>query len=141
MVPSAIKLMHGFPKTINGKTDRKALKYDISELVNQERKETTELTETEKSLLGIWCDLLKTRDIISTDNFFDVGGNSLMAISVFSRIKSTFNIELGLRIFFDSPRIKDLSEAIDVEVHKQAIAFTSIEDTDDRNLNIVSGEL
>ncbi len=141
MVPSAIKLMHGFPKTINGKTDRKALKYDISELVNQERKETTELTETEKSLLGIWCDLLKTRDIISTDNFFDVGGNSLMAISVFSRIKSTFNIELGLRIFFDSPRIKDLAEAIDVEVHKQAIAFTSIEDTDDRNLNIVSGEL
>ena len=64
-----------------------------------------------------------------------------MAISVFSRIKSTFNIELGLRIFFDSPRIKDLAEAIDVEVHKQAIAFTSIEDTDDRNLNIVSGEL
>ncbi len=40
---------------------------------------------------------LKTNGYSPTDNFFDVGGNSLMAISVFSRISSAFNLDLGLR--------------------------------------------
>ena len=141
MVPSAFKLMRGFPTTINGKTDRDALNIDLSEFVVRESSEAESLSANEKIIYDIWCDALKTKDISVSDNFFDIGGNSLMAISVFSKIGAAFDIDLGLRFFFDSPKIKDLAELIDIEMHNQKnrIHSESIDNNDDNNL--VSGEI
>jgi amino acid adenylation domain-containing protein len=116
MVPSVFKLMHGFPTNVNGKTDRDALTVDLSEMVHRENRELRSLTPREKIIFDIWCDALKTTDIAPTDNFFDIGGNSLMAISVFSKIETAFNLNLKLRIFFDSPRIDELARAIDITI-------------------------
>ena len=140
MIPSAFKIMHGFPKTINGKIDRDALVLEISEIAERNIQHLKTLTETEKKILEIWCDVLKTKDIFTTDNFFEIGGNSLLAISIMSKIESVFNIDLGLRVFFDSPKIKDLSETVDIEVNSllNSIAHNSNEKTDS---NIISGEL
>ena len=120
MIPSAFKIMHGFPKTINGKIDRDALVLEISEIAEKNIQHLKTLTETEKKILEIWSDVLKTKDILTTDNFFEIGGNSLLSISVMSKIESVFNIELGLRVFFDSPRIKDLAEAVDISSIKHS---------------------
>jgi tyrocidine synthetase-3 len=114
MVPSAFKFMHGFPKTINGKIDRKALTIDISELGKQRTIDVNTFSPTERIIHTVWCDVLKIYDISLTDSFFDVGGNSLLAITVMSEIESVFNINIGLRVFFDSPRIKDLAEIVDI---------------------------
>ncbi len=122
MVPSAFKLMHGFPTTINGKTDKDALSVDVIEMVAREHHEKRPFNPVEKIIYDIWCDALKTTNIDPSDNFFDIGGNSLMAISVFSKIGSAFNLDLGLRVFFDSPRIADLARVIEIknlsQVHK-----------------------
>jgi acyl carrier protein len=117
MVPSAFKFMNGFPRNINGKIDRKALVYDVVELEKKEEGGKTPLTDIEKVIYDIWCATLKTKNISVTDNFFDIGGNSLMAISVFSKIETAFNIDLGLRLFFDSPRIKDLADILEVKLN------------------------
>ena len=118
MIPSAFKFMHGFPKTINGKTDKDALKPDMKNFSVSELKEPGTHTGTEEIILRIWRECLNTDEITIDDNFFEIGGNSLLAISVFSKIESAFNIKLMLRLFFDSPRIKDLGEIIDIAKQK-----------------------
>jgi acyl carrier protein len=124
--------MHGFPKTINGKTDKAALIVEINNTVATDRKDTGKLTVTEKIILDIWNESLRTEGITIDDNFFEVGGNSLLAISIFSKIESAFKIKLSLRIFFDSPRIRDIGEIIDITKRK------SVENTPDRNEKIYS---
>lgn len=114
MVPAAYKILKEFPRTSSGKIDRKAIFLDPGELVSKGKVDLPDLTPSEKIIREIWCSTLKTHDISVGDNFFEVGGNSLLAISVFSKIESEFNISLGLRVFFDSPRIKDLGEIIDI---------------------------
>jgi amino acid adenylation domain-containing protein len=118
MIPSAYKFMHSLPKTINGKIDREALSFDIKELESKEIHNIESLTPTEKIIYNIWCVALKTKEILITDNFFEIGGNSLLAVSVLSKIETAFNLELGLRIFFDNPRIRDFSEFIDYSTNK-----------------------
>jgi len=112
MLPSAFKLMHGFPKTINGKTDRKALKFDVEDLEKKEITDVNRLLPTERIIFNIWCGLLKTENISVTDNFFDVGGNSLLALSLASLISKELNITMDSIIVFKHPTVKDQSDYI-----------------------------
>ena len=138
MVPSKIVYMDGFPLTVNGKVDRKALNAEPDEPEKREVVDQEKLTATEKTIYKIWCDALKTDDIVVADNFFDIGGNSLMAVSVLARIEATFNVALGLRVFFDSPRIKDIAEAVDLKTLKEkSDAFI----VNENNSNIITGEI
>lgn len=140
MIPSTFKTMQGFPKTINGKINKDALTLDVTDLTKRENQDLKTLTQSEKKIFDIWSDVLKTRDILTSDNFFEIGGNSLLAISVMSKIESAFDVELGLRVFFDSPRIKDLAEAVDIIKNKQgeAKSFSLLKDS---KLQIVTGEI
>jgi hypothetical protein len=106
-----------------------------------EKGKDIEMTPFEKVIYNIWSEALKTSDIKPTDNFFEVGGNSLMAISVFSKMNTTFNLDLNLRVFFDSPRIKDMAEMIDFELHKSVLINKSEENKKNDDKQIVSGEL
>jgi amino acid adenylation domain-containing protein len=110
MVPSGFKYMHGFPTTINGKTDRKALVYDMGELLKREKTDLTKSSQTERTLIKIWGDVLKTSDLSLSDNFFDIGGNSLLAISLTNRISKEFNIVLKALKVFELPTIRDQAE-------------------------------
>lgn len=138
MIPSVIRYMHGFPLTVNGKIDRKALNVESNEFENREKINFDALSTTEEIIYKIWCDALKTDDIVLADNFFEIGGNSLMAVSVLAKIEATFKIELGLRVFFDSPKIKDIAEAVDLKVKKEE-PETSLKM--DGNIKIVNGEI
>jgi len=120
MVPSAYKIVHGFPMTINGKIDRKALTFDLSELKEEENKaEDKELTVTQQKVLKIWQDITKTKSIGINDNFFYVGGNSLIALIVIDRIEKEFNVTLDLHEFFHNPRIQSISEFIDIRTNSK----------------------
>jgi acyl-coenzyme A synthetase/AMP-(fatty) acid ligase len=140
MVPSAYKFMHGFPINVNGKVDKQALIIDVKELNSEGDEKNTTLTPSEKIVHEIWCNALKTTEISVTDNFFDVGGNSLLAISVFSKIETAFNVDLGLRIFFDSPRIKDLAETIEL-LKKREDEQKSVNKTKVEGGRIINGEI
>jgi len=118
MIPSAYRVMTEFPRTNNGKTDRKALLFDLTDTGKKDNVEPLTMTPSEKIIYEIWCDALKTKDISSTDNFFNLGGNSLLAISVFSKIESAFKVKMSLRVFFDSPIIKDLAETMEITQQK-----------------------
>jgi acyl-coenzyme A synthetase/AMP-(fatty) acid ligase/acyl carrier protein len=138
MLPYAYKQMHGFPKNVNGKVDKDALKLDNIDVVTKESQDLKTFSPTELVIYDIWSEALKTKEITTADNFFEIGGNSLLAISVFARIESAFNVELGLRVFFDSPRIKDLAELIEItrqKGEKKSSGMTNI------NARIIEGEI
>ena len=116
MVPSAYKTVNAFPMTINGKVDTKALTIDLSETTEEEKIVVKDLTLTQQKLIRIWQELIKTNSIGINDNFFDVGGSSLLAIWAVDRIEKEFNIKLNLRVFFDSPRIQSIAEHIDFKL-------------------------
>ena len=140
MVPSAFKIMHGFPKTVNGKIDRDALVLDKTEVVTRGSEDIKSLSSTERKILDIWSEVLRTKDILVTDNFFEIGGNSLLAITVMSKIESAFETELGLRLFFDSPKIKDLAETVDIE-KKKLIKFNSENNRGKSRTKMIEGEI
>ncbi|HEY7637993.1 MAG TPA: amino acid adenylation domain-containing protein [Gemmatimonadales bacterium] len=109
MVPGKFIWVDALPVSPNGKLDRLALpalrgtSADRADTVAQPR------NAAEEALLGIWCEVLRTDQIGVDDNFFDVGGDSLRAGQVLSRIISQFGIELDIRQLFESPSIAALA--------------------------------
>jgi NAD(P)-dependent dehydrogenase (short-subunit alcohol dehydrogenase family)/acyl carrier protein len=70
-------------------------------------------TEIEKKLTAIWENLIGVEPIGINDNFFELGGHSLLATQILSRIRDVFQIELTLKIFFETNTIAELSKRID----------------------------
>src|SRR6188768_355912 len=70
-------------------------------------------TPTEQGLAGIWCELLQREHVGIHDNFFHLGGNSLLATRALSRIHRRFNRRLPFSQFFNSPTLADLAVVID----------------------------
>ncbi|CAK8715759.1 hypothetical protein GCAAIG_05165 [Candidatus Electronema halotolerans] len=110
MVPAAFILMEAMPLTPNGKIDRKALpEPELSSKSSEEHP----LGPEEELLAELWADLLRCGAVGRSDNFFDLGGNSLLAMRLVSRIRESFQVELPLRAVFSNPQLKDLAAAIE----------------------------
>ncbi|AOX01050.1 hypothetical protein BJP34_17820 [Moorena producens PAL-8-15-08-1] len=111
MVPSKLMVLSQLPLTPNGKVDRKALPVpDVASSVLTEY--VAPETETQKVLAEIWAEVLGIEKVGIHDNFFDLGGHSLMATKVVSRVRNTFNLELSLSKLFQNPTIAQLAEVL-----------------------------
>lgn len=98
MIPSDLVLFSEFPRLPNGKIDKKALVYSENQK-NHNRELIKPETDTEKALFEIWKKNLKTDRISTTDNFFNIGGHSLLGIITISQIEKQFKCKLILREF------------------------------------------
>jgi amino acid adenylation domain-containing protein len=131
MVPSIFIELDNLPLSSNGKVNRRALPtpdIDKSELTLTF---VEPRTPTEKTLAKIWAEVLEIEQVGIHDNFFfDLGGNSLLATQVMSRIRETFQVELPLRHLFETPTVAHLAATIaeklaldsDSEMLAQALA-------------------
>jgi len=111
MVPSAFVLLDRLPLTPNGKLDRQSLPAPVVPPVETAQHE---MSETMQRLANLWNDLLARRDIAEDDSFFDIGGTSLLAIRLSSRIQDMFGIHFPLARIFESPTLAEMTEALDV---------------------------
>ncbi|NEQ12162.1 MAG: non-ribosomal peptide synthetase, partial [Moorea sp. SIO4E2] len=112
MVPSGLMVLSQLPLTPNGKVDRKALPVpDVASSVSMEY--VAPQTETQKVLAEIWKEVLGIEQVGIHDNFFDLGGHSLMATQVVSRLQNTVQLELPISRLFENPTIKQLGADID----------------------------
>ncbi|MGH7824892.1 MAG: amino acid adenylation domain-containing protein [Candidatus Binatia bacterium] len=112
MAPSTFVLMRALPKTPHGKLDRGALPVPDQNGLKLEENFVAPRTHVEESLAGIWADVLKLRRIGIHDNFFHLGGHSLSAIQVISRVRETFGVEIFLRALFEKPTLARFAEMI-----------------------------
>ena len=112
MIPQHFITLDSFPMTSNGKIDRKLLpKPSLSSIreVNHE----TKLTELERQLLKIWQDIIGLDHIDVNDNFFEIGGHSILSVRIFSEIYNLTGVNLHLSEIFKTPTVRELSKTIE----------------------------
>ncbi|HEX3681792.1 MAG TPA: amino acid adenylation domain-containing protein, partial [Bryobacteraceae bacterium] len=103
MVPSAYVFLERLPLTANGKIDLQALPEPERDESASEAAPKTAQSAVQEIIAGIWSEVLKKNRVNASDNFFDIGGHSLMATQVVSRVRRTFEIELPLQALFEAP--------------------------------------
>lgn len=114
MVPDNFILVPAMPLTPNGKVDRKALaKHGIQTSGKQADLFTAPRTTAEKLLSDIWKECLGLEKISVHDNFFDLGGHSLIAVKVMTRIEKETDTRLPLAALFESPTIEKLAHVLE----------------------------
>ncbi|MCV9951204.1 non-ribosomal peptide synthetase [Paenibacillus sp. BT-177] len=111
MIPSYFVEMERLPLTPNGKIDRKALPAPEGG-ASAGREYVAPRTELEAKLVAIWQDVLGSVTIGVTDNFFDLGGHSLRATTLVSKVHKELSVNLPLRDVFRHSTIEAMAEAI-----------------------------
>lgn len=111
MVPSAIVLLEEFPLTPNGKVDRKALPKPVASARTEEVSIAPE-SELEKIIAEIWKEVLQVEQVGFNENFFDLGGHSLLLAQVHSRLRQTLGVDLPILKLFQFPTVHSLAEAL-----------------------------
>jgi acyl carrier protein len=133
MIPSAFVLVDAMPYTENGKLDRNALPEPT--LANTIRDDAFEAPTNplEEKLAQIVCELLYTDRVGISDNFFLLGGHSLMGAQLVDRVNREFEVELTLRSVFDYPTVSGL--ALEIEDALMARVESMSEEEAQRLLN------
>lgn len=112
MIPAQIIFIDKIPLTANGKTDTQALK----DLADKEAKELISFepptNETERIVVDVWSSALERPVINITDNFFDIGGNSLLVATVAVALQRKLDVKVYLRDIYQFPVLQELSEVL-----------------------------
>jgi amino acid adenylation domain-containing protein len=113
MIPPTFVLLEKMPLTPNGKVDRRALPDpDSAGGLDRRSAYRPPRTPLEAQLAEVWADVLQKERIGVTDSFFALGGHSLSAMLMVSRVRNTMGLELPLRSLFETPTIEGLALAI-----------------------------
>jgi FkbM family methyltransferase len=127
MVPGSFMLLPELPRTPNGKLDRRAL--PAPELLRPEQKASyvAPQNDLEQSIAAIWQQALGVEKVGVYDNFFDLGGHSLLMIQVHTRLRGELNRELAVIDMFKYPTISDLAKFLSQKQAEQPI-FEQVSD-------------
>jgi amino acid adenylation domain-containing protein len=117
MVPPVILLLDEMPLTANGKIDRKALPRPETSL--DQAGYVGPRTSTEEILCGIWKQVLGLETVGVMDDFFSLGGDSLLAIQLISRIRNAFQTELSLRTIFANTTINSFAALLEQNIESK----------------------
>src|SRR5262245_30569233 len=111
MIPSVFVILDSLPLTSNGKIDRERLRQLISNR-NMDAADPPR-TMTEELLAKLWSEAFELPGVNRNNDFFDLGGDSLIAALVAARIHSALGVELNLGMIADHPKLTDLTGIID----------------------------
>jgi len=112
MIPTDLVKLEAMPLTPNGKIDRRGLPAAERSKLEDERILAQPRTPLEQVLAEIWAEALGVSEVGIHDNFFKIGGHSILATLLVTRLRETFQIELPLRTFFEAPTVSKLAESI-----------------------------
>lgn len=116
MLPNEYVVLTRMPLTRSGKVDMAALD-DIDKPADAPQAEyVAPRTPAEELIAGIWTEVLGRERVGVAENFFDIGGHSLLGTRMLSRVRSTFGVSLTVRVIFDRPTVEGLAEAVEEEL-------------------------
>jgi amino acid adenylation domain-containing protein len=113
MVPTVFSFLNKLPLTANGKIDRKVLPPPEQARPDLGTTFVAARTPTEKLLAQKWTDVLQLDRVGIRDNFFDLGGHSISAMELISKLSVSMNRSLPLKLLFMHPTIAELATALD----------------------------
>lgn len=113
MLPSSFVRVEALPLTTNGKVDRAALPAPSNANLLAEENFVAPSGPVQERLANIIASLLHVERIGANDNFFMLGGHSLLGTQLIARVSETFGVELPLLQLFDHPTLAEMSDAIE----------------------------
>jgi amino acid adenylation domain-containing protein len=116
MIPSVFVRLGCLPLSPSGKVDRAALPLPTTANTLTDGTFTAPRTPVEERIAGILAPLLGLEQVGINDNFFMLGGHSLMGTQLIARLRDAFGVDLSLRTIFDAPTIAELSERVEMEL-------------------------
>ena len=127
MVPTLFVKIDSLRLTTNGKVDRKSLPAPDEENRLVDDVFVAPRTPIEERVAEILCALFKVKEVGINDNFFLLGGHSLLGAQLLTKIRNAFSIDLPLRAVFDAPTIAALSARIEREIIARVESMTEAE--------------
>ncbi len=124
MIPDQFKIIDSVPLTPNRKVDRNQLESQIVAVAT--RQGSSPETEVEKKIAEIWRVQLNRNLIYKGDNFFEIGGNSMIAMRIFHEIENFYHCNLELSELFQFPRLEDLAKRIQVVLETGKKEFSNL---------------
>ena len=112
MIPSAFVLLDALPMTPNGKIDRRALPEPGNARPALDTAYAAPRTTMEREVAAIWAELLSLERVGIHDNFLDLGGHSLVAARVVTRVMDAFHTELPITALFAGPTVAEMAALI-----------------------------
>jgi mycobactin peptide synthetase MbtE len=109
MVPSSLTVLDAMPKTESGKLNRPGLPRPA---VSTSGRTEPSRTDTERALATVFADLLSTPDVGRFDDFFALGGDSILSVQLASRARAV-GLRLNPRMVFENPTVQQLAAAVD----------------------------
>jgi acyl carrier protein len=132
MIPSAFVPLEAIPLTGSGKVDLRAL--PVPTAAAGSREYVAPRNDEERALAGMWAEVLGVERVGITDDFFALGGHSLMATRVMAWIRRTFDVEVPLQALWETPTVAGLAIAV-------AEAHSAVPDDEDEDLADLLAEL
>ena len=112
MIPARFLYLDALPLTANGKIDRQALPLVGVNSLSGQTAYVAPRTPVEELIAGLWTEVMKIPAVGIHDNFFHVGGHSLLGTQIIARMCQMFRVNLPLRSLFDAPTVAGLAEAL-----------------------------
>ncbi|HEX8391098.1 MAG TPA: amino acid adenylation domain-containing protein, partial [Longimicrobium sp.] len=112
MVPAALVRLDRLPLSLTGKVDRRALPAPAADAVADDAW-LAPRTPTQQVLAEVWADVLGAARVGEYDDFFALGGHSLLGMQVMSRIRQLLGVEIPVRALFDAPSLATFAEVVD----------------------------
>lgn len=128
MVPATYVPLESFPLTPNKKTDRKALPAPDQALVETQTVYVPPSNELEEQIATIWQELLNVPQVGLNDNFFDLGGHSLLTVQAHRQLKEVVDKELSITDMFRFPTIRALVDYLNLDGNGSQTAVAQSKD-------------
>jgi amino acid adenylation domain-containing protein len=122
MVPSSLRAVPVLPLTANGKVDRTALLAAAEEGERPQRGTAAPRTPTEELVAAVWCDVLGLDQVGIHDDFLALGGHSLIATRVLTRLRRIFALDLPFRLLMEASTVARVAARIDSELRTGELA-------------------
>jgi amino acid adenylation domain-containing protein len=113
MIPAAFVELEELPHTLSGKVDRRALPAPTRRSERSEAELIGPRSATEEIVAGIWLSVLRLERLSVFDDFFDLGGHSLIATQILARVRELLEVEIPLKDFFEASTVAGIAAHVD----------------------------
>jgi acyl carrier protein len=113
LVPHLYHRIEQVPRTVHGKVDTSALPDPVTAPATRTEESGVANSEVEEQMLAIWKSVLGVKRLDRRDSFFELGGDSLLAIRLLGLIRDRWNIDLSMAALFDAPTVAGAAAQID----------------------------
>jgi len=127
MIPAGFVILDELPLTSNGKVNHQALPDPGTANFEPSNTFVAPRNALERHLCDIWCQILELEQVGIHDNFFDLGGHSLLITKLLTQVRKTFQADLPLRSLLESPTVAELAEKIELAQKDNVSAKTHVD--------------